>query len=52
MMMDATYFYETPADFKRSTRRYMDLRCDEIGWEGIDWMQLAQDRDQWTFGPH
>jgi len=19
----------------------------EIGWEGVDWMQLAQDRDQW-----
>jgi hypothetical protein len=23
----------------------MDLR--ETGWEGVDWMQLAQDRDQW-----
>jgi len=23
----------------------MDLK--EIGWEGIDWMHLAQDRDQW-----
>jgi len=23
----------------------MDLR--EIGWEGVEWMQLAQDRDQW-----
>jgi len=23
----------------------MDLR--EIGWEGVDWMRLAQDRDQW-----
>jgi hypothetical protein len=23
----------------------MDLR--EIGWEGMDWMHLAQDRDQW-----
>jgi hypothetical protein len=23
----------------------MDLR--EIGWEGVDWMHLAQDRDQW-----
>jgi len=23
----------------------MDLR--EIGWEGLDCMQLAQDRDQW-----
>jgi hypothetical protein len=23
----------------------MDL--NEIGWEGVDWMHLAQDRDQW-----
>jgi hypothetical protein len=23
----------------------MELR--EIGWEGVDWMHLAQDRDQW-----
>jgi hypothetical protein len=23
----------------------MDLR--EIGWSGMDWIHLAQDRDQW-----
>jgi hypothetical protein len=23
----------------------MDLR--ETGWDGMDWMDLAQDRDQW-----
>jgi hypothetical protein len=23
----------------------MDLR--EIGWDGIDWIDLAQDRDRW-----
>jgi hypothetical protein len=23
----------------------MDLR--EIGWDGVDWMDIAQDRDQW-----
>jgi hypothetical protein len=23
----------------------MDLR--EIGWEGVEWIQLAQDRDRW-----
>jgi hypothetical protein len=23
----------------------MDLR--KIGWEGVNWMHLAQDRDQW-----
>jgi hypothetical protein len=26
-------------------RRRMDLR--EIGWDGMDWIDLAQDRDQW-----
>jgi hypothetical protein len=34
----------------RSRRRLvdnfkMDLR--EIEWDGIDWLELAQDRDQW-----
>jgi hypothetical protein len=24
----------------------MDLR--EIGWDDMDWIDLAQDRDQWT----
>jgi hypothetical protein len=23
----------------------MDLR--EIGWDGLDWIDMAQDRDQW-----
>jgi len=23
----------------------MDVR--ELGWEGVDWMHLAQDTDQW-----
>jgi len=23
----------------------MNIR--ELGWEGVDWMHLAQDRDQW-----
>jgi hypothetical protein len=23
----------------------MDLR--DVGWNGIDWIDLAQDRDQW-----
>jgi hypothetical protein len=23
----------------------MDLRA--IGWDGVDWMYMAQDRDQW-----
>jgi hypothetical protein len=36
--------------FGRPKRRWeehirMDLR--EIGWEGVDWMHMAQDRGQW-----
>jgi hypothetical protein len=23
----------------------IDLR--EVGWDGMDWIELAQDRDQW-----
>jgi hypothetical protein len=23
----------------------IDLR--EIGWDGVDWIELAEDRDQW-----
>jgi hypothetical protein len=28
----------------------MDLR--EIGWDGVDWMDMAQDRDQWSSCEH
>jgi hypothetical protein len=28
-----------------NTRIMMDLR--EMGWGGMDWIDLAQDRDQW-----
>jgi hypothetical protein len=34
----------------RPRRRWVDnIRMDlsEIGWEGVDWMHLAQGRDQW-----
>jgi hypothetical protein len=26
---------------------YLFMHLREIGWEGVDWMHLAQDRDQW-----
>jgi hypothetical protein len=29
----------------RSGNNKMDLR--EIGWDGVDWMDMAQDKDQW-----
>jgi hypothetical protein len=34
----------------RSRRRWVNniiMNLREICWEGVDWMQLAQDRDQW-----
>jgi hypothetical protein len=35
---------------ERPKRRWVDrIRMDlrEIGWVGVDWINLAQDRDQW-----
>jgi hypothetical protein len=34
----------------RPRRRWEDniiMTLREIGWEGMDWMQLARNRDQW-----
>jgi hypothetical protein len=34
----------------RPRRRWVDnIKMDltEIGWDGIDWIDLAQDRDRW-----
>jgi hypothetical protein len=34
----------------RPRRRWVDsikMYLREIGWDGMDWMDLAQDRDQW-----
>jgi hypothetical protein len=35
---------------ERPRRRWVDnIKVDltEIGWDGVDWIELAQDRDQW-----
>jgi hypothetical protein len=32
---------------KRSKLRKKDMRFGTIGWGGLDWIDLAQDRDQW-----
>jgi hypothetical protein len=35
---------------QRARRRWVDnIKMDlrEIGWDGVDWIDLAQDRDQW-----
>jgi hypothetical protein len=34
----------------RPRRRWVDnikINLREIGWDGMDWIDLAQDRDQW-----
>jgi hypothetical protein len=33
----------TPRRRQEGTKMYLK----EIGWDGIDWIHLAQDRDQW-----
>jgi hypothetical protein len=36
--------------FGRPTYSWGDnvkMALEEIGWEGVDWINLAQDRDQW-----
>jgi hypothetical protein len=35
---------------RRTRRRWVDdIKMDlgEIGWDGMDWIEMAQDRDQW-----
>jgi hypothetical protein len=34
---------------ERPRRRWDDIKMDlrEVGWDGMDWIDLAQDRDQW-----
>jgi hypothetical protein len=34
----------------RPRRRWLDyikMYLREIGWDGMDWIELAQDKDQW-----
>jgi hypothetical protein len=40
---------EDKRPLRRPRHRWEDIRMylKEIGWEGVDWMHLAQDRDQW-----
>jgi hypothetical protein len=34
-------------EFKRTWRDNIKMDVREIGWEGVNWINLAQDRDQW-----
>jgi hypothetical protein len=37
--------WKDPATVDGGDNIRMDLR--EVGWEGVDWIHLPQDRDQW-----
>jgi hypothetical protein len=40
----------TKRPLRRPRRRWVDnikMYLGEIGWDGRDWIELAQDRDQW-----
>jgi hypothetical protein len=42
---------EEKRSLRRPRRRWVDnIKMDlrEIGWGGMDWIDVAQDRDQWT----
>jgi hypothetical protein len=45
--MRVGYWWESQKEetTRRPRRRWVDLR--EIGWDGMDWIDLAKDRDQW-----
>jgi hypothetical protein len=36
-----------PGRPRRRWENSMTMDLKEIGWEGVDWMHLAQERDQW-----
>jgi hypothetical protein len=45
------YIIEGKRPLGRPRRRWVDnIKMDlrEIGWDGVDWFDMAQDRDQWT----
>ena len=41
--------HEGKRPFGRRRCRWEDIKIDrqETGWEGVDWVNLAQDRDKW-----
>jgi hypothetical protein len=51
--MHIGYWWESQKEtdqLGRPRRRWVDnIEMDliEIGWDGVDWLDMAQDRDQW-----
>jgi hypothetical protein len=42
--MHIGYWWESQ---KKETTRKTKIDLREIGWDGMDWIDVAQDRDQW-----
>jgi hypothetical protein len=48
--MHIGYWWESQKPQGRPRRRWVDnIKMDlrEIAWDGMDWIDLAQDKDQW-----
>jgi hypothetical protein len=48
--MDLVGKLEAKRPLGRPRRRWVDnikMNLREIGWDGVDWIGMAQDRDQW-----
>jgi hypothetical protein len=48
--MHIGYWWESQKDLGRPRRRWVDnIKMDfrEIGWDNMDWIDLAHDRDKW-----
>jgi hypothetical protein len=48
--MHIGFWWERKDTTRKTRRRWEDnIRMDlrEMGWGGMDWIDLAQDRDQW-----
>jgi hypothetical protein len=43
--MHIGYWWESQK--KRDHWEDQDVGLREIGWDGVDWIDVAQDRDQW-----
>jgi hypothetical protein len=44
------YFRKLSTARRRPRRKWVDnikIYLREIGWDGMDWLDLAQDRNQW-----
>jgi hypothetical protein len=35
--------------FRRGREENVKIDLRETGWDGMDWLHLAQDRDQWRY---